>query len=85
MPPTKRVYDTMVWLRKIKNAGITQFKHADLAVHGLTNKPCLMQAARSGFIKQLSKDKSNRCITWEIDEKGIMASTKRKIYFGDSV
>ena len=80
---TTRVYDSLVWLRKIKDAGIKEFKHAELAAHGLTNKPCLMQARKKGFIKRIAKDNKNHCITWVINETAIKESTKRKVYFGE--
>lgn len=83
MGATKRIYDTLVWLRAIRNAGFIEFTHAELSEKNLGNKPCLMQARRSGFIEPIAKDRSSFLITWKINEKQIRGHNKKKVYFGE--
>jgi len=83
MGATKRVYETLVWLRAVNHAGFAVFTHAELRENNLGNKPCLMQARRAGFIERVSKDRSSFLITWKINETKIQGHNKKKVYFGE--
>ena len=77
----QNIYDTLVWLRKVKEAGYNTFSHADLVNNGLGNRPCLMQACKVNFVRAVSK-KNDGTKTWTISEPDIMFSSKYKVFTG---
>lgn len=80
---TKNVYNTIVWLKQLKDNGHMIFDHATLKEHGLDDKKCLMQAARSGFIKMVRRKDASHVKIWQINENRIMRCNRRSVYTED--
>ena len=78
-----RIYDTMIWLRSLKRAGIIEFTHNQLTKMGIENRACLRSAISSGFVLAVSCSPIRNQHTWRINEVRIMKNNKRKVYTGE--